>query len=81
LIQRNLSITNLEEDIASGVLLCNLLELLAGKKLPTFNKTPKMKVQKVLNSQIALDFITKVEKLRLVGIGPEGMFSLLLCAY
>jgi len=75
LIQRSLAISGLEEDLASGVLLCNLLELLSGKKLPNFTKAPKMKVQKVLNSQIALDWITKVEKLKLVGIGPEDIFD------
>ena len=64
-----LKIEELTVDLSDGVKLIVLLELLSQKKLGRYNKKPRIHAQKMENSQLALDFITKKERIRLVNIG------------
>jgi hypothetical protein len=68
-----LKIDNLETDLADGVILCALLELISSKKLVGINSKPKIRVQKLENNGAALRFL-KTEGIKLVAIGPEGTF-------
>lgn len=64
-----LKIEDLSKDLSDGVKLVVLLELLSQKKLGRYNKKARIHVQKMENNQLALDFITKTEKIKLVNIG------------
>jgi filamin len=58
----------LTHDLASGVLLKELLEQISGKPVCTsFNKNPKMRVQQIENVNASLKFLTN-EGIKLVGI-------------
>ena len=70
--ERMLKIENLETDLADGVALCALLELISSKKLVGLNSKPKIRVQKLENNGAALRFL-KSEGIKLVAIGPEGI--------
>jgi filamin len=72
LTERLLKINDLEFDLDTGILLINLLEEISGKKIPGFNKQPKMRIQKVENNNKAVNFIAS-EGLKLVGIGAEDI--------
>jgi len=72
----------LERDIADGVALHGLLEILANERIdPQPKKAPKLKLQKVENINISLRYI-KNKDIKLVGIGAEdvhdGKSSLIL---
>jgi len=68
LVQRRFTINNLSTDLDTGILLINLLEQISGKQVAAnYNKTPKMRVQKIENVNFALQFLTK-EGIKLVGI-------------
>jgi len=69
---RALKINELDQDLTDGVLLIQLLEILSDKSLGKYNKTPKMKPQKLENISAALKFITG-QGIKLVGIGPEDV--------
>ena len=64
-----MKIENLSQDLSDGVKLIVLLELLSQKKLGRYNKKARIHVQKMENNQLALDFITKKERIKLVNIG------------
>lgn len=64
-----LKIEDLSKDLSDGVKLVVLLELLSQKKLGRYNKKARIHVQKMENNQLALDFITRTEKIKLVNIG------------
>jgi hypothetical protein len=77
-----MGIENLEEDLANGVALHNLLEILANENItPPPKKEAKLKVQKVQNINTCLNYI-KSKNIKLVGIGAEdvhdGKTSLIL---
>jgi hypothetical protein len=65
---RDLCITDLTVDLSDGVLLINLLEVLSVTKLPRFNAHPKLRIQRLSNLNVALNFL-KEAKLNLVNIG------------
>ncbi len=71
--ERDLFCEDLQKDLRSGVLLIALLEIISGKSLGKYIRNPKMVVQWVENLNIALQFM-KHEGLRLVNIGPEGIY-------
>ncbi|KAL6080009.1 Actinin, alpha 1 [Balamuthia mandrillaris] len=78
LSKRSLKIEDLSKDLQSGVNLCHFLELVQHKyrtKLPKWDKKPGRKVQKMENISIALSYIQNDMGVRLVGIGPEDIFS------
>ena len=66
-----LKIEELNTDLSDGVKLIVLLELLSQKKLGRYNKKPRVRAQKMENAEVALDFITKKERIRLVNIGKS----------
>jgi len=68
LMERRLTVTDLSKDLDTGIVLLNLLEQISGKQVATtYNKNPKMKIQKVENVNASLQFLTK-EGIKLVGI-------------
>ncbi|EFA84721.1 gelation factor [Heterostelium album PN500] len=70
--ERILKINDLGTDLEDGVLLINLLEIISSKKILKFNKTPKIRLHKMENNNLAVNFI-KTEGLKLVGIGAEDI--------
>jgi len=48
-ISRNIKIRNLDSDLADGIVLNNLLEVLSGKTLPKYNKKTVRLVRKYAN--------------------------------
>ncbi len=64
-----LKIEDLNADFSDGVKLVVLLELLSQKKVGRYNKKARIHAQKMENNQLALDFITKTERIKLVNIG------------
>jgi len=72
LAPRNMKVEKLTTDMCDGIALINLLEICTGKSLGKFNKKPTMKVQKIENVQIALNFLKK-EGVKLVNIGAEDI--------
>lgn len=55
-----MSIENLSTDLDNGINLLNLLEQISGKQVAaTYNKNPKMRVQKIENVNFSLNFLTK----------------------
>lgn len=61
----------LETDLADGLVLISIVEVLSGKRLPKHNRRPNLKAQKLENINIALRFLTKEEKLKIVNIGKK----------
>ena len=64
-----MSVEDLSSDLSDGVRLIVLIEVLAHKMLGRYNKRPRVYAQKMENVQLALDFLTKKERIRLVNIG------------
>jgi len=60
--------------LADGLALVNLLEVISDKKIPNYNKRPKIRPQMLENNSFALNFL-KNEGIKLVAIGPEGSLS------
>ena len=67
--QKLLKIEDLSQDLSDGVRLIVLLELLSQKKLGRYNKKARIHAQKMENNQLAIDFITRKEGIKLVNIG------------
>ena len=65
------SIEDLSKDLINGVILITLLEILSQKRIGRYNKKPRIHAQRMENVDMALDFITKTEKIRLVNIGKS----------
>ena len=64
-----MKIESLNDDFSDGVKLIVLLELLSQKRLGKYNKKARIHAQKMENNQLALDFISKTERIKLVNIG------------
>jgi len=68
-----LNIENLSTDLDTSINLLNLLEQISGKQVAaTYNKSPKMRVQKIENVNFSLNFLTK-EGIKLVGIDGSNV--------
>ena len=53
--------------------LINFLELLSGKALnKKYDKNPAMRIQRIQNIHLALQFLEREMDVKLVGIGAEG---------
>ncbi len=76
--QRELSLVTLERDLADGVLLCHLLELLSGKRIrnSSFHAKPRFKLHCLENLTQCFAFMVS-QHITLVNIGPEGLLFLL----
>ena len=71
---QKLKITELVADLADGVKLIELLEIIGDEKLGKFNKTPKMRIQKVENLNMALAYI-KSRNVPITNIGAEDILD------
>ena len=67
----SLVVEELQTDLSDGVRLIALVQVLSQKKVGRYNKKPRVRAQKMENVQLALDLLTKVEKIRLVTIGEK----------
>lgn len=65
----NHKIDQLKTAFDDGLLLISLVEVLSGKKINKFNPKPTMISQKLENINIALNFLTKEENIKIVNIG------------
>lgn len=74
----NSHIENLETDFEDGTRLVALVEVLSGKRLPRHNKKPKLRAQKLENVNIALNFLTQQEGIKIVNIGEFTFFQLII---
>lgn len=75
LLERNFRINRFEDDLADGVILWNLMEIISGKRLPRMeSKTPKTRFQKLGNLNIVFKFLEQ-EKLYTVNIGSDDIHS------
>eukprot|EP00808_Paulinella_micropora_P004358 g61065.t1 len=74
LLDRKMEMKDLVDDMADGVALINLMEILSGKQIKGYKKNPKMHIQKLENINKALDFI-KEEGIKLVNIGSTDLNS------
>lgn len=63
------TVVELETDLSDGVRLITLVQVLSQKKVGRYNKKPRIHAQKMENVQLALNLLTKEEKIRLVNIG------------
>ena len=70
---RDLSpIENVGKDLTDGVKLIELLEIIGGEPMGRYNKTPKLRLQKIENLNKALTFI-KNRGVHLTNIGSEDI--------
>lgn len=67
--KQSMAIDDLAMDFSDGIKLIVLLEVLSGKKLGRYSKKPRIHAQRMENVEMALDFIMKKERIRLVNIG------------
>ena len=67
--KQDMLIEDLANDFSDGIKLIVLLELLSGKKVGRYSKRPRVHAQRMENVEMALDFIMKKERIRLVNIG------------
>ncbi|XP_065165587.1 filamin-A isoform X3 [Atheta coriaria] len=61
-------IGNLETDLADGLRLIALIEVLAGRRLPKHNKRPSFRSQKLENVSVALKFLQEDEGIKIINI-------------
>jgi hypothetical protein len=74
--KRNMQIEDLYEDVKSGVLLLNLLEVIGGESVKAvlnvkYNKKPKMRIQMLENGNRVLDYVKAKGLQDLVNIGAN----------
>lgn len=62
-------VTNISTDFGDGTILLKLLSVLSKKSVGKFVEEPTTQFQKLDNLNKVMDFITKNEKIKLVGIG------------
>jgi len=60
-------------DLADGLRLIALCEVLSGTKFPRYVKNPRFPFQKMANITEALDFMSKHFGIRFVGLNAQGM--------
>ncbi|CAF1418665.1 unnamed protein product [Didymodactylos carnosus] len=65
----NTQVEDLQTDLADGLKLIALAEVLSRKKLPKYTIRPNFRSQKLENISIVLDFLECTERIRLVNIG------------
>lgn len=56
-------------DLQDGTKFVALVQVLSHKQVGRYNKKPRIYAQKMENVQLALDLLTKVEKIKIVNIG------------
>ena len=74
LSKRKLKVDNFETSFSNGFLLKELLEILSKKQITqALNKKCAMRVQKISNVAISLDFMQNIERIKFVNITPESI--------
>ena len=66
---QSVHIEELTTDLSDGVRLILLIEVLSQKKVGRYSKKPRVHAQRMENAEVALNFITRKERIRLVNIG------------
>ena len=64
--------TDLSTDLQDGTKMVALIQVLSHKMVGRYNKKPRIFAQKMENVQMALDLLTKVEKIKIVNIGTRS---------
>eukprot|EP00118_Oscarella_pearsei_P028822 m.3022 g.3022 ORF g.3022 m.3022 type:complete len:1777 (+) comp9010_c0_seq1:150-5480(+) len=70
--KNSLFVRDLKTDLADGLNLIVLLEVLSQKKVGRYNKKPRIRAQKLENIEVAMKFIAS-EGIRLVNIGTHDI--------
>ena len=80
LSERVLKINDLKTDLCDGVMLINLTEIISKDNLGKYVKNPKMKLQKLGNIDIALQYLRKHVRLENIGAADieQGNLKLIL---
>jgi len=80
LSERMMKINDLRTDFADGIMLINLMEIISGKSLGKYVKSPKMKLQKLENINVALSFLRQHVRLENIGAADieQGNLKLIL---
>jgi len=65
-------IQDLQKDLQDGVKLNQFLTIVSGKKL-SFDLTPQMKIHKIQNLSLAINFVQETLGVRLIGISAEDI--------
>jgi len=63
---------DLQKDFGDGVKLFEFLEIISGDKLPRIEKKPRIRIQKIQNVSVCLEFLKK-QKIQLVNISAEDI--------
>ena len=71
----NKGINDLEADLADGLRLIGLVEVLSGKKFRKVNKRPNFRTQKLENVTMVLSFLEEDEGIKIVNIGKCHLFA------
>lgn len=72
--QAGMKVEDCTQDFEDGVKLITLLEIVGKEPMPgKWHKTPKMRIQKLENCDLAIKYISEVKKVRLVGIGSNNI--------
>jgi filamin len=71
----NIEVTQLPEDFSDGIKVINLVQVLSKKMIGRYSKKPRMYAQKMENVDLALKFLTKVEKIKIVNIGSGDIVN------
>lgn len=73
--KRGLHVDDLITGVHTGENLVHLMEIISGKSIPQkIVKNPKLRIQKMQNNKIALNFISS-EGIRLVNVSAEDMVN------
>ena len=72
LAKKGLKLENISADFESGVLFCELMDILSGGNCGKYNANPKMRVHKVINVNTGLDAI-KAAGIKLIATGAEDI--------
>ncbi|KAJ5079339.1 alpha-actinin-2 [Anaeramoeba ignava] len=72
LSKRKLQIEELDKDFEDGLKLIALLEIIGDEKLSRYNKNPRLRIQKIENVKVALNFIES-RGVKLASIGAEDI--------
>ena len=75
LVALNLVIEKLEDDLANGYMLHQLVTVLSQRTLAKPVKAPNSKFQKLQNLNTALDALVKLEGVKLVNISAEDIIN------
>ena len=74
-------VMSLKEDMADGVILAKLLEVLSKKKVKGVQKNPTLKAHCIDNLAVCLDFMRSEENIKLVSIRKYTLYLVTLYTF